>query len=93
MGETHSVREFTELAFSHVGLDWRKYVEIDPRYFRPAEVDILQGDASKARMKLGWRPKTGFEELVKLMVEADMRLLNEKLSGEFERRAMTWILD
>lgn len=86
-GETHSVREFAELAFSHAGLDWAKYVDIDPRYFRPAEVDILLGDASKARTKLGWRPKTGFEELVKLMVEADMRLLNDKLSGAFERRA------
>jgi len=85
-GETHSVREFVQVAFSSVGLDWRKYVEIDARYFRPTEVDILQGDASKARAKLGWRPKTGFEELVKLMVDADTRLLSEKLSGEFERQ-------
>jgi GDPmannose 4,6-dehydratase len=85
-GETYSVREFAQLAFSHVGLDWRKYVDIDPRYFRPAEVDILQGDASKARAKLDWRPRTGFEELVRLMVEADVQLLNEKLSGEFDRQ-------
>ena len=92
-GETHSVREFAELAFLHVGLDWTKYVDIDPRYFRPAEVDVLQGDATKAGTKLGWRPKTGFEELVKLMVEADMRLLNDKLSGQFERRAAAWALD
>lgn len=92
-GETHSVREFAELAFSHAGLDWTKYVDIDPRYFRPAEVDILLGDASKARRKLGWRPKASFEDLVKLMVEADMRLLNDKLSGDFERRATAWVLD
>jgi len=92
-GETHSVREFAELAFSHVGLDWNKYVDIDPRYFRPAEVDVLLGDASKARTRLGWWPRTTFDELVKLMVEADMRLLNEKLSGEFERRSAAWILD
>jgi GDPmannose 4,6-dehydratase len=85
-GETHSVREFTQLAFSYAGLEWEKYVEIDPRYFRPTEVDILQGDTSKARTKLGWRPKTGFEELVKLMVDADVRLLSEKLSGAFERQ-------
>lgn len=92
-GETHSVREFVEIAFSHANLDWNKHVEIDPRYFRPAEVDILLGDASKAFSKLGWKPRTGFEELVKLMVEADMRLLNDKLSGEFERRAAAWTLD
>src|SRR5215469_8409800 len=92
-GETHSVKEFAELAFAHVGLDWTKYVDIDPRYFRPAEVDILLGDASKARQKLGWRQKTGFEDLVKLMVETDMRLLEDKLSGEYERRAAAWAAD
>ena len=92
-GETHSVREFAELAFSHAGLDWEKHVDIDPRYFRPAEVDVLLGDSSKARKKLGWQPKMKFEELVKLMVEADMRLLDDKLSGEFERRAAAWALD
>jgi GDPmannose 4,6-dehydratase len=92
-GETHSVRDFAELAFSHVGLDWKKYVDIDPRYLRPAEVDILQGDASKARTKLGWRAKTGFEELVKLMVEADVRLLKQKLSGEFERQSSARMSD
>ena len=85
-GETHSVREFAQLAFSFAGLEWTKYVEIDPRYLRPTEVDILQGDASKARAKLGWQPKTGFKELVKLMVDADVLLLNEKLSGAFERQ-------
>jgi len=92
-GETHSVREFAELAFSHAGLDWKKHVDIDPRYLRPAEVDVLLGDSSKARKKLGWQPKMKFEELVKLMVEADMRLLDDKLSGEFERRAAAWALD
>ncbi|HEV2299805.1 MAG TPA: GDP-mannose 4,6-dehydratase [Candidatus Acidoferrales bacterium] len=85
-GESHSVREFAEMAFCHAGLDWRKYVEIDSTYFRPTEVDILQGDASKARSILGWRPKTRFEDLVKLMVDADIQLLNQKLSGQFERQ-------
>lgn len=85
-GESHSVREFAEMAFCHAGLDWRKYVEIDSTYFRPTEVDILQGDASKARSILGWRPKTRFEGLVKLMVDADIQLLNQKLSGQFERQ-------
>jgi GDPmannose 4,6-dehydratase len=92
-GETHSVREFAELAFSHVGLNWKKYVDIDPRYLRPAEVDVLQGDASKAREKLGWRARTGFQELVKIMVDADVQLLNEKLSGDFERQASARMLD
>ena len=71
-GETHTVREFLEEAFSYVGLDWEQYVKIDPRYYRPAEVDLLVGDASKARTKLGWEPKTTFRELVQLMVESDM---------------------
>ncbi len=92
-GETHSVREFAELAFSHLGLEWQKYVELDSRYLRPAEVDILQGDASKARTKLGWRPKTGFENLVKLMVEADVKALSERLSGEFERQSLARMAD
>jgi len=80
-GETHSVREFCEEAFSCAGLDWRDYVEIDPRYFRPAEVDVLVGDASKARRLLGWTPRTNFKELVRLMVDADMKLLQHKLAG------------
>src|SRR5215204_6309370 len=66
-GETHSVREFLEATFSHAGLGWEQYVEIDPRYFRPSEVDVLLGDASKAREKLGWEPKVGFEQFVRLM--------------------------
>jgi GDPmannose 4,6-dehydratase len=77
-GETHSVREFLEEAFSYVNLDWRKYVEIDPRYFRPAEVDLLIGDASKAREKLNWRPRVTFRELVHLMVDADIAQLDRQ---------------
>jgi len=71
-GETHSVKEFVEEAFSHVGLDWHDYVVVDPSFYRPAEVELLVGDYTKAREKLGWQPKTTFRELVKLMVEADM---------------------
>src|SRR5438105_3869058 len=74
-GETHTVTEFAELAFSHVGLNWRDYVVPDPDLFRPAEVNLLQGDASKARTKLGWSHRIGFEELVREMVEADCRML------------------
>ena len=80
--ETHSVKEFLQVAFDHVGLDWQKYVEIDPRYYRPAEVDLLIGDASKAKQKLGWEPKTKFVELTKLMVDADVELLRRHRQGE-----------
>ncbi len=76
-GETHSVKEFLEEAFSYVGLDWQEYVEIDPQYFRPTEVELLQGDASKARKKLGWEPKVTFKELVRIMVDADVRELED----------------
>ena len=85
-GETHSVREFLEAAFSHAGLDWRKHVEIDPHYFRPTEVDSLIGDCSKARKKLGWEPKTKFAELVKLMVDADVQKLKDHLAGKTHMR-------
>lgn len=71
-GETHSVEEFLEESFTHVGLDWRKYVEIDPKYYRPAEVDLLIGDATKAKEELGWQPQTTFRELAHLMVDADI---------------------
>jgi GDPmannose 4,6-dehydratase len=71
-GETHSVREFCEEAFGAAGLDWKEFVKVDPKYFRPAEVDMLLGDASKARRELGWSPKVTFKELAKLMVEADL---------------------
>ena len=74
-GETHSVREFLEAAFSHVDLDWQKYVRHDNRYERPAEVDFLVGDASKTKKILGWEPKTKFHDLVRIMVDADMALL------------------
>ena len=80
-GETHSVREFLEVAFGHMGLDWKKHVEIDARYFRPAEVDLLIGDYSKAKKKLGWEPKTRFEDLVKLMVDEDIRRLKDHREG------------
>jgi len=83
-GECYSVREFADLAFSHVGLDWRKYVEIDPRYFRPAEVDELRADPSKARRVLGWTAKVGFRELVQTMVDADLAALNRQFKGGAE---------
>ena len=72
-GETHSVKEFLDEAFDYTGLDWQEYVEIDSRYFRPTEVDVLIGDAGKVRKKLGWKPKVGFKELVRLMVDADLK--------------------
>ena len=82
-GEMHSVREFLELAFDRVKLDWKQYVESDPRYCRPAEVDVLCGDASKARRLLSWEPRVGFEELVTLMIEADAELARkERLIAE-----------
>jgi GDPmannose 4,6-dehydratase len=72
-GETHSIREYLDLAFEHVGIeDWSKYVVQDPRFFRPAEVDLLIGDSSKAQKKLGWKPEVSFPELVRMMVEADL---------------------
>jgi len=71
-GKTHSIRELLELAFGTVGLDWQKHVEVDPKFLRPAEVDCLCGDATKAREKLGWKPEVSFEELIKMMVEADL---------------------
>src|SRR6266704_1944629 len=80
-GETHSVKEFLAEAFSYVDLHWQDYVEIDPRYHRPAEVDLLIGDYSKARRQLGWEPKTKFVDLVKLMVDADVELLRRHRQG------------
>jgi GDPmannose 4,6-dehydratase len=80
--ETHSVREFLELAFGHAGLDYRKHVEIDPRYYRPAEVELLIGDYTKARTKLGWQPKTKFADLARLMVDADIELLRRHRQGQ-----------
>ena len=80
-GETHSVREFMELAFEKLELDWRKHVEFDQRLVRPAEVDILQGDASKARQVLGWQPKVTFKELVGIMIDADLELARRELKA------------
>ena len=84
-GETHSVREFLDEVFGHLGMDWKLHVEIDPRYFRPAEVDLLLGDASKARQKLGWKPRVTFKELARLMTEADWKLARrERLIAEHQ---------
>ncbi|MGH2753195.1 MAG: GDP-mannose 4,6-dehydratase [Actinomycetota bacterium] len=80
-GENRSVREFAEAAFSHADLEWERYVEIDPNYLRPAEVDDLRGDPSKAQRILGWKARTGIEDLARLMVDADIRLLDDQLSG------------
>ncbi len=81
-GETHSVREFLELTFERVKLDWRKYVELEGRHLRPAEVELLQGDASKARKLLGWSPKVRFPQLVEMMVDSDLEL------AEREKRSL-----
>jgi GDPmannose 4,6-dehydratase len=78
MGQSHSVREFVEAAFGEVDLDWERYVEIDPRYFRPTEVDHLHGDATLAREKLGWKPTVDFAELVRMMVEHDLELARQE---------------
>ncbi|HZO59462.1 MAG TPA: GDP-mannose 4,6-dehydratase [Solirubrobacterales bacterium] len=84
-GTSHSVREFLEASFERAGLDWEPHVEIDPRYFRPSEVDDLRGDPSKARERLGWEPKVGFDELVAIMVDADVAALEEQLAGRVTR--------
>ncbi|PIR72395.1 MAG: GDP-mannose 4,6-dehydratase [Candidatus Nealsonbacteria bacterium CG10_big_fil_rev_8_21_14_0_10_36_24] len=85
-GESHSVKEFLEEAFKYAGLgDWQPYVEIDPRYFRPAEVEVLIGDASKSKKELGWEPKIKFQELVKIMIDADFRKLGLNPSGEGDK--------
>jgi GDP-mannose 4,6-dehydratase len=85
MGDAHSVREFLELAFGQVGLEYRDFVKIDPRYFRPAEVDLLLADATKARNVLGWKPKVTFEQLVTRMVAHDLELAAR------EKRARGWL--
>jgi len=79
-GKTHSVERLLEVAFSHVGLDWKKYVEIDPNLVRPAEVDYLCGDAGKAERKLGWKPKVSFEQLIGMMVDADMAATKQSIA-------------
>ena len=82
VGESHSVKEFLIEAFSYAGLKWENYVKIDPRYFRPTEVDVLQADASKAGKMLDWQPQIKFHELVRIMVDADMELAGLKPIGE-----------
>jgi GDPmannose 4,6-dehydratase len=79
-GETHTVREFCEIAFEAADLDWEKYVKVDPKFFRPAEVSLLQGDSSKARSVLGWKPKVSFKELVRMMVESDIGLVGREIA-------------
>jgi GDPmannose 4,6-dehydratase len=85
-GETHTVREFLELAFNRLQLDWQKHVKIDTKYYRPTEVDILIGDASKAKRDLGWEPKVRFEELANMMVDADLAAERERLEGSQAKR-------
>jgi GDPmannose 4,6-dehydratase len=85
--ETHTIRECLEVAFARLDLDWKKYVEIDPRYYRPAEVDLLIGDYSKAKQKLGWEPKTTFKGLIELMTDADLKLLQDQIAGKVPRAA------
>jgi GDPmannose 4,6-dehydratase len=77
-GETHSVQELVEVAFSYLDLDYKDFVVTDERFIRPAEVELLIGDSSKAKEKLGWKPKVSFENLVKMMVDADMKLLKKE---------------
>jgi GDPmannose 4,6-dehydratase len=81
-GETHSVREFLDESFGYVNLDWHEFVKIDPRYYRPTEVDVLQADPTKAINKLGWEPRVFFKDLVRIMVDADIELLGMKSPGE-----------
>ena len=79
-GETHTVQEFVAEAFGRVGLDWEKYVVVDPRFVRPAEVDLLLGDPAKAKRVLGWEPETDFRGLVDMMVDADMDLVARQVA-------------
>jgi GDPmannose 4,6-dehydratase len=87
-GETHSIREFLDETFGYLGLDWEPYVEIDPRYFRPAEVDLLLGDPTKATTVLGWEPKVGFRELARIMVDSDMKLAERELRASQHEGAL-----
>jgi GDPmannose 4,6-dehydratase len=81
-GKDHSVRDLVQIAFGHLGLDWEDHVELDPALLRPAEVDHLIGDYSKAREKLGWEPRTSFDELIRLMVDSDMELLSTSSAAQ-----------
>jgi GDPmannose 4,6-dehydratase len=80
-GETHTVQEFCEIAFDQAGLDWRKHVVVDPQFYRPAEVDLLLSDPTKVKTKLGWQPEVSFDQLVRMMVDEDVRLLRHKLTA------------
>ena len=84
-GESHSVREFLDEAFGYVDLDWHEHVEIDPRYFRPTEVDYLLADPSRAIKELGWEPRIFFKDLVRIMVDADLELSGQESPGEGKR--------
>ena len=86
-GETQSIRQFLEFSFGHVGMDWTRHVEIDPRYFRPTEVDLLLGDYSKAREVLGWEPRTSCRELAELMVDHDLELARQEATVTWARAA------
>jgi GDPmannose 4,6-dehydratase len=88
-GETYSVRDFLDEAFGLLDLDWKEYVEKDPRYYRPTEVDLLLGDASKARKALGWEPKVGFKQLVRLMVEHDLKLAEQEQAARQHQGSST----
>jgi GDPmannose 4,6-dehydratase len=83
-GQTHSIRELLDVAFAHVGLEWQDYVELDPRFLRPSEVNVLLGDPTKAREKLGWTPRTSFEQLIRIMVDSDLELARR------EKREASW---
>jgi GDPmannose 4,6-dehydratase len=86
-GESHSVKEFLQKVFSYLDLDWQEYVETDPYYFRPTEVDFLLGDSSKARNKLNWKPKIGFQELIRIMTEHDLELAEREVHAhKFSKR-------
>jgi len=93
-GETHSVKEFLEEVFNYAGLDWKEYVKIDPRYFRPTEVELLLADSSKARKELGWSPRITFKELVKIMVDSDIELIGLDPPGEgkkiLKQKGISW---
>jgi len=91
-GQTHSVRDFLEEAFGYLDLDWTRYVEIDPRYYRATEVDLLLGDATKAKKKLGWEPRVRFRELARLMVDSDLKLESTR-AGEATAAAHHGFLD
>jgi len=93
-GETHSVKEFLEGAFSYLNLDWEEYVEIDPKYFRPMEVEVLKADSSKAKKNLNWTPRISFEDLIKIMADADLKAIGLSSPGEGEkiiaRKGLAW---